>query len=578
MEVTTVSRGNTFSNLLGNGFLPYRRSWLAGDLLAGATLAAVAIPEGLGYAKIAGMPPQTGLYTCLWPVLAFALFASTRRLVIGADSATAAISASAVGLLAMGDPETFFALSCMLAIMSGLLLLLAGKLHLGFLSVFMSRSVLAGFLTGVGIQIAIGQLDGMIGVAATGETTWAKLLSTLGQVPKANLSDSLLSVMVIATILALGRWAPRIPGPLVAVIGSMALAAALDWEARRGIEMVGALPAGLPSWQIPSASLAQILALVPTAIVVLLVQVAQSVSTASAFAIQHDDRHLPDRDLLALGAANLAAGFGSTFVVNGSPTKTAISDKSGTHTQVAMLVLAAITIPVLLFFTGVFANLPEATLAAIVFVIAIHLMKLDTLRMLYRMPSRAEFWVAASTAAFVALVGVGGGILWAILASIVLHLANTARPRNTVLTFDEEGSRHDSPVAPGLITQPGLIVYRFAANMYYANAPMLVDEVRMLLTTAPQPVRLFVIDGSEIHSLDWTSAEALRKAVEVVHDSGARFKLARVPGEARRMLDHFGITDLLESDAYQETVRKAIKQFKKESKRQAATTGEQGPE
>ena len=465
---------------LATGFLPYDRSWLGPDILAGATLAAVAIPEGLGYAKIAGMPPETGLYTCLLPVLAFALFASTRRLVIGADSATAAISAAAVGVVAVGHPELFVALSGIVAIMSGALLLAAGKLRLGFLSDFMSRSVLAGFLTGVGIQIAAGQLDGILGIKEIGDTTWQKVANVFLH-SQVNPWDLALSLSVIATILVLGRVSPKVPGPLIAVIGSIALAASTNLESDHAVAMVGALPGGLPKIAVPTAPLADVIALVPTAILVLLVQIAQSVSTASAFAIQHDDRHDVNRDLVGLGAANLAAGFGSSFVVNGSPTKTAISDKSGTRTQLAMIVLAVLTIPVLLFLTGVFEYLPEATLAAVVFVIAVHLMKLGTLKMLYDIPGRGEFWVAASTAAFVAVVGVGGGILWAIVASIVVHLRHTSRPNNTVLTLDDQLGRVDNPVAAGAQTRPGLIVYRFAANLYYANSGRLVADARLLV-------------------------------------------------------------------------------------------------
>ena len=560
MAVTAASRAGS---RLAPGIRPYDRRWLGPDLIAGATLAAVAIPEGLGYAKIAGMPPETGLYTCLLPVLAFALFASTRRLVIGADSATAAISASAVALLAVGDPARFFSLTCLLAIMSGVLLLLAGRLRLGFLSDFMSRSVLAGFLTGVGIQIAVGQLHGMLGVSASGDTTWQKFVSTLQQVPNASVPDTLLSIGVIALILGLGKVSPRLPGPLIAVIGSIALAAALDWEQRRDIEMVGALPGGLPGFEIPTASLADVLALVPTALIILLVQVAQSVSTASAFAIQHDDRHDPNRDLTGLGVANIVNGFFSSFVVNGSPTKTGISDRSGTRTQMAMVGMALITVPVLLFLTGVFDSLPEATLSAVVFVIAIHLMKVDTLRMLWRLPSRGEFWIAATTAAFVALVGVGGGIVYAIVASIVVHLAHTSRPSNGVLHVEPDGTRLQLAVVPGAQTLPGLIIYRFAANLFYANSARLVEDVRTLMAGAPEPVRLFVLDGSEIHSVDWTSAEALRKCVQIVHDAGAQFEIARLPDEARVLLDYHGVTEELGGpQGYTDTVRHALGRFR----------------
>jgi sulfate permease, SulP family len=426
----------------------------------------------------------------------------------------------------------------------------------------MSRSVLAGFLTGVGIQIAVGQLDGMFGVSATGDTTWQKFVSTLTQTPEASIPDTVLSIGVIVLILGLGKAAPKVPGPLLAVVGSMLLAWALDWEQRRDIEMVGALPGGLPAFSVPSASLADLLALVPTALIILLVQVAQSVSTASAFAIQHDDRHDPNRDLTGLGVANVVNGFFSSFVVNGSPTKTAISDRSGTRSQMAMVVLALITIPVLLFLTGMFDQLPEATLAAVVFVIAIHLMKIDTLRMLHRLPSRGEFWVAVTTAAFVALVGVGGGIVYAIVASIVMHLAHTSRPNNGVLHVDEDGTRRQLAVLPGTQTRPGLIIYRFAANPFYANSARMVEDVRTLVATAPEPVRLFVLDGSEIHSVDWTSAEALRKCIEIVGDAGARFRIAGLPDEARALLDYHGITDLLAGDAaYLRTVGSALRSF-----------------
>ncbi len=535
--------------ILGEGMFPYSRRWLSPDLVAGATLAAVAIPEGLGYAKIAGMPPETGLYTCLIPVVIFALFASSRRLVIGADSATAAISASAVGLLALGDPSRFFALACALAIMTGVLLLAAGRLRLGFLSDFMSRSVLAGFLTGVGIQIAVGQLDGMLGVHATGDSTWQKFVSTLAHLPEANIWEALLSLGVIVTILGLARLAPRVPGPLVAVVGSMILAATLGWADRRDVVMVGALPAGLPQIGLPAVSLADVLALAPTALVILLVCVAQSVSTATAFAIQHDDRHDPNRDLSALGLANLANGLGSSFVVNSSPTKTAISDRSGTQSQASMLVMAVATVPILLVLTDIFASLPEATLAAVVFVIATHLMKISTLRMLRQLPERGEFWVAVSTAAFVALVGVGGGIIWAILASIVLHLKHTSKPQNVVLTVDAAGQVIENRVGPGVQSTEGLVVYRFVANIFYANSASLVEDVRDLVQGSPEPPRLFVFEASAINQVDWTSAEAMRRAISLVQDSDGVFVFARASEEARRYLSYFGIAEQVGGDS-----------------------------
>ena len=559
VQVDTPSKPGFFTRhgLLG-GILPYRRSWLTPDLIAGATLAAVAIPEGLGYAKIAGMPAETGLYTCLLPVLFFAIIAASRRLVVGADSATAAISASAVGILAGGDLARFVALTCVLAILTGVLLVGSGVLRLGFLSNFMSRSVLAGFLTGVGIQIAIGQIHGMLGVPAAGATTTEKLLATLEHVPDTNVADLIVAIAVVATIVLLGKFAPRVPGPLTAVVGSMVAAKLLHLKSDYGVATVGALPAGLPSLTVPAVSWDDFVALSPTALVLMLVVIAQSVSTSSAFAIAHDDPDQPNRDLIGLGAANLAAGFGSTFVVNGSPTKTAIADKSGTQSQVAMLVLAGLTAVVLLFFTGVFDYLPEAALAAVVFVIAIHLIKLTTLRMLMHFPRKNEFLVAISTAAIVAFVGVGPGILWAIVASIVVHLAHTSQPHSFVLRLNPGDARIEAPVAPGAETLPGLIVYHFSSNLYFANAARLVDDVRTLLAAPTTPLAVFVLDASEIQTVDWTSEESLRKAIELVQAANAKFVIARVPADARTTLDYFGISDLIGSDGYVETVREAL--------------------
>jgi high affinity sulfate transporter 1 len=550
--------------LLG-GILPYSRGWLPADIVSGLTVAAVAIPVGLGYARIAGMPLQSGLYTVLLPVLLFAVFASSRRLVVGADSATAAISASAVGVLAANDPTNFIALSSALALMTGVCLLIAGRMSLGFLSDFLSRSVLAGFLTGVGIQIAIGQTHGMLGIDGTGNGTWEKFLTTIGNLPQTNVPDLVVSMAVVGTIMGLGAVWPRVPWPLVAVVGSMIASWALDLEGRFGVEMVGALPPGLPTPSLPIAPAGDILALLPTALVLLLVQIGQSVSTASAFALQHDDEYDANKDLYGLAAANFGSGLFSSFVVNSSPTQTGISDRAGTKSQVAMVVMALLTIPVLLFLTGVFAYLPEATMAAVVFVIAVSLMKFDVLNYLYRLPGhRGEFRVAISTAAFVAIFGVGGGIVWAIVASIAHNLTHTARPSNSVLTVDEDKKRHDNAVAAGLQTRPGLIVYRFAANLFYANAPRLVEDVRLLVSTSPNPLQYFVLDASEIHRADWTSAEALRKVIVSVQATGARFMIARLPDESRQVLDYYGITDLIGDDAYLDTVRHALRFVRKQ--------------
>ena len=351
------------------GLLPVRRSQVAADVLAGITLAAVSIPVSLGYAKIAGMPVVTGLYTLLLPMAVFAIFGSSRHLVVGADSATAAILGAALaGLAAVGSPQ-YVRLAGLAALLAGGLLLLARLARLGFLANFLSRTVLIGFLTGVGIQVAVGQLPDMFGVTATGKSTLAKLLEVARALPQVHGADVAVAAGVIVIVLAARVIDRRIPGLLIAVIAAIIVSRAAGL-AGRGVAVLGPVPRGLPHLGLPALGRHDAAALLGTAVSLFVVILAQSAATSRAYAGKYEEAFSEDTDLVGLGAANVAAALSGSFVVNGSPTQTQVADSAGGRSQLAQLTTSALVLIVLLLLTGPLASLPIAALAAIVFLIA----------------------------------------------------------------------------------------------------------------------------------------------------------------------------------------------------------------
>src|SRR6266567_3829303 len=422
------------------GVLPVDRSRVPADMLAGLTLAALGIPEVLGYAKIAGMPLVTGLYTMLLPMAAFAVLGSSRHLVVAADSATAAILAAALaGLAAAGSPA-YVRLAGLAALLAGAMLLAARLARLGFLANFLSRTVLVGFLAGVGVQVAAGQLPDMLGVSAAGSQTVAKLTDTVRALPHVHWADVAVSIAVIVVVLVarwINRWTNRrIPGLLIAVIIAIIVSWAADL-ADHGVAVVGPVPRGLPSLGLPALGWHDAAALLGVAVAMFVVILAQSAATSRAYAAKYEEPFSEATDLVGLGAANAAAAFSGTWVVNGSPTKTQIVDSAGGRSQLSQLTASAVVLIVLVLLTGPLAYLPDAALAAVVFVIAIELIDLLGMRRILAL-RKHEFAVALLTMAAVVALGVEYGLVLAIIASIIDHLRHSYRPLNCVLVKSPE--------------------------------------------------------------------------------------------------------------------------------------------
>ncbi len=489
------------------GLLPFDRNRLVPDVVAGITLAALGIPEVMGYTKIAGTPLVTGLYTLLLPIVAFAVLGGSRHLVVAADSATAAILASMlVAVAAIGSPE-YVALTSLVALAVAGMLLLARVFRFGFLADFLSRSALIGFLTGVGVQVAGGELAGLVGLSREGHNALAQIASALMRLPSTHVPTLAISVAVLAAILLADRLAPRIPGALIAVIGAIAFSAAFDF-AGKGIATIGNVPSGLPSFALPPLHVTGIQHVLACAVSCFLVIIAQSAATARAYALRYDEQFTGNLDLVGLAAANAAAGLTGTFVVNGSPTKTEMVDEAGGRSQLAHLATAAVVLLVLLFLTRPLGFLPNAVLSAIVFMIGVKLIDLKGMRELLRL-QRDEFWIALLVAAAVVILSVMYGIAVAVILSLIAHVRHGYRPRTRVLVRDDAGRLESIPAQPNRVAAPGLLVYRFEADLFYANANLFMQQILHLVSATEQPIRAVVLDASGIDNIDYTAAKML---------------------------------------------------------------------
>ncbi len=540
------------------GVLPIERSRIPADGLAGLTLAALGIPEVLGYAKIAGMPLVTGLYTLLLPMAVFAVLGSSRHLVVAADSATAAILAAALTGLAVAGTERYVRLAGLAALLAGLMLLVARLTRLGFLASFLSRTVLVGFLTGVGIQVAAGQLPDMLGVTAAGQQTLPKLWHTVRAVPHTHLADMAIAVGVLAIVLTARRITRRIPGALIAVILAIVVSRAADL-ARHGAHTVGHVPGGLPGLGLPTLSWHDTGALLGGAASMFVVILAQSAATSRAYAAKYEESYSEGTDLVGLGAANVAAAFSGTFVVNGSPTKAQIVDSAGGRSQLAPLTAGAVVLLVLLLLTGPLAYMPAAALAAVVFLIAGELIDVEGMRRIFAL-RRQEFAVALLTTVAVVVLGVEYGIILAVLASIVDHLRHSYSPLDTILVKSPTGHWQSLPTAPGARTVDGLVIYRFGTSLYYANAARLMYDILPLIIQGPS-LQWLVLDCAAIGDIDYTSSSVLAQAVQHVQQRHIRFALSTVLGPVRQQLDLYGISKTLDPDAFYETPGAALEAF-----------------
>jgi high affinity sulfate transporter 1 len=561
----TEAQGVRFPIL--QGILPVDRSTVFADILAGMTLAALAIPQVMGYTRIAGAPVITGLYTILIPMAMFAIFGSSRHLVVGADSASAAILAGGLaGLAVPGSPE-YVALCGVLACMAAAMLIIARLIRLGFLADFLSRTVLIGFLTGVGVQVAISEMEGMLGLPRGGHGTLGRLIYDVQHLRQSNWSTLITSAAVLIIILGSRKISRKLPGPLIAVIGAITVSSAINLKAH-GVSILGPVPGGMPTAGLPhlDLSVSLLMKLLPIAFSIFVVILAQSAATSRAYATRHNERFSENVDLVGLSLANVGAGLTGTFVVNGSPTMTQTVDSAGGRSQLAQITTSIIVLLVLLFLTKPLEFMPDAVLSAVVFLIGLELVDVPGMRQIFR-ERPVEFGVALITAATVVLIGVEQGILLAMFLSLVSHTRHGYRPKNALIVEARPEGWKTEPVSTRGQLLPGLLAYRFNHSMYYANAEQLFEEVSRLAKEAKPPLVWFCIGAGAVDDIDYTAAATLRSLYAILKEQGIRLIFFEVSEEVYAQLERSGITGLVGKDAFYATGAAVFSAYKKATPR-----------
>jgi SulP family sulfate permease len=523
----------------------YQPKWLRGDVIAGLTVWAVLVPESLAYAAIAGVPPVVGLYAAVPALVLYAFIGSSRHLIVGPMSATAALSAGIVATYAQANSSQYVALTTALALATGVAGLIAGLLRLGFLASFISEPVLKGFIVGLALTIIAGQLPKLFGVSKGEGDFFQQMWHLFGQLGKTSWLTLLIGVICLAIVLGLRRVLPLVPGSLVAV-GIGIVAVAVFGLAEHGVKIVGHIDAGLPALGLPDAPASSYLQLAGPAIGVLLVGFAEGLGAAKTYAAKQGYQIDANRELMGLGAANLGAGFASGMVVNGSLSKTAVNGGAGAKSPLSGLVVAVLTVITLLFLTGLFEQLPEATLAAVVIAAVIELVDVAALKRLYGVYSRrlAGIYGKATRADFAAAIGAMLGVLIfdtlpglviGIGLSLLLLLYRSSRPN--VATLGKLGeSWVDLARHPEAVVSKDVAVLRVESGLYFANA----DHVREAITKAGGPARAVVLDGETMPFIDVSAAQMLAEVAELLRRDNTSLYLTRDIGQVRDVLRRSG--------------------------------------
>lgn len=541
-------------------FSGYQKRWVTGDLIAGLTVWAVLVPEALAYATIAGVSPVVGLYAAPAALVFYALLGSSRQLITGPMSATAALSAAAVADIATANGTDFTALTTGLAIATGVVGLIAGLIRLGFLASFISEPVLKGFIIGLALTIVMGQLPKLFGVPGGSGDFFEKLWDLVTSLGDTQGWTLLVGALSLAIVLGLRRFAPVVPGSLVVVILGVIAVDVFDL-ADKGVDIVGPIQSGLPSLGLPDLSWSDYVSMSGSAVAILLVGFAEGLGAAKTYAARHHEVIDANRELLGLGAANLGSGLSGGMVVNGSLSKTAVNGAAGARSQLSGLVVAALTIVTLLFLTSLFEDLPEATLAAVVVAAVIQLVDVKALVKLYRVYTAdlGQIYGAAARpdliAAVAALVGVLvfdtlPGLFIGIGVSVLLIVYRASRPHVAVLGRETgpgpgAGRAHWADVArnPEARPAPGIVVVRPESGLFYANADNVHAAVRSHLDDTTTGV---VLDLQSVPEIDVTATEMLLQLADELTQRGVELVIARDVGQVRDFLEQAGAAALID--------------------------------
>jgi len=545
---------------LVKGFSP---ALLRTELIVAVTVFAVLVPSAMAYGDLAGVTPVAGLYVALGALVGYALFGTSKQLIMGPEATTAIMTAAAVAPLAGGDPVRYAALAALAALLVGVLALLARVARLGFITDFLSKPILVGYIFGTTLIVIGSQLGKMFGIKLESDEFFQQVAELISRLDETDLLTFAIGVVSMAALLIIRRVNRALPGPLVVVVVAIVASALFDLEAK-GVAVVGAVPAGLPQVAIPAVSVQDIFALLPAALAITILIYADEVLTARVFAAKHGQKIDANQEFIAIGMANIGAGLLTGFPAATSGSRTVVSDQMGGKSQWVGLIAAALTVIFLLFFTPLLAPLPTVVLGAIIIIASLGLLDVAAFRFLRRV-RRAEFWLAVVTAFGVLTVGILQGILVAVVLSLVNVIYHISRPHDALL---DDVDTHGGTVYRGVadketaLTEPGLIVYRFDAPLVFANAAFFTERLETLIANAGSGLRCVILDAEAISDFDSTAAEALETVDADLERLGVELWIARANEPLRDLLTATGLMQRLGAEHIYPSVRAAVMAYR----------------
>jgi high affinity sulfate transporter 1 len=542
---------------IGRWLPKYQRAWLAPDMLAGLALWAVMVPEAMAYAGIVGTPPIMGLYTLVPPLVAYALFGTSRRLVVGPDTATGVISALTVGVIAARGTAEFAAQTSTLAVLIGVFFLLFGLFRMGWAAAFIATPVMRGFIEGLVCVTIIGQVAGLLGLHGVSGNFFTKLFFTVHSLPAVPLAAMITGVASLIAMLLLRRFAPGFPAALGVAAAATVLVRVLG-GADHGVDVVGALPSGLPHFMLPAADPATLAKLAPGALSIVLVGFAEALAAAKAAG----DDVAPNQELVAHGFANALSGLFGGFLAVGSLSKTSVAISAGARSQVANLVAAALSLLTLLFLTPLFRGLPHPTLAAIVIAAMLHLSKPSYLRQLADQ-NRWELALAIVVIMGVLVLGVLEGIGLGVVISLLMLIYRASRLQGAVLgQLPGEEAYRDVRLHPEASTLPGLLIWNPGGALFFASAGQFEMQLKAALAQSRPPAREVLIDGSSITFVDSSACEVLLRVIKDLRDDGVAVAFARVRDPIRAALARAGVVEAVGAAAFYDRLTDGVRAFR----------------
>jgi high affinity sulfate transporter 1 len=541
----------------------YRREWLAKDVVAGLVLSALLVPQGMAYAELAGLPPVTGLYTSILCLVGYAIFGPSRVLVLGPDSALGSMIAATTAplLLAGGDPARAVALASLLSVFVGIVMVVAGLARFGFIADLLSKPTQIGYMNGLALTIVISQLPKLLGFSVDADGLLRELAAVLAGVVQgaANITATVIGIASLVGILLLNRLLPKLPSVLIVVVLA-ALSVNLLGLTEQGVDTIGVLPQGFPPLTVPLVRWSDIPALAIGALAIAVVALADTMSTASAFAARRGEQVHGDQEMIGIGAANIAAGFFQGFPVSTSGSRTAVAEQAGSKSQVTGLVGAAVITVVLVFATSLMQYVPQPTLGAIVIAAALSLADIGGTRRLWRQ-RRMEFWLSIIAVLGVAFLGVLPGIVVAVTLSILNVFRRTWWPHQTELGRTEGTSGlHDVRRHPDAEVLPGLVVYRFDAPLIFANARMFSEAIRGLVTDRRE-LRWIVIAAEPVTDVDTTAADMLEELDGWLNERGISLVFAELKDPVREKIERYELTRTIDPAHFFPTVDAAVEEY-----------------